>query len=66
MLGNVISTQILDKSAGSYRENIDMRTYNCGIYFIEVFVDGKITTKKIIKKYAFFIKKMQTILLTIN
>ena len=48
--GDVVMSKSLGDISGTYSETIDMSSLPGGVYFVQMTVDGKNTTKKIVKK----------------
>lgn len=50
MLGDVVMAKSIGDISGNYIETIDMTQLPAGMYFLQMTLDGKNTTKKIVKK----------------
>lgn len=50
VLGDVVMSKSLGEISGTYSETIDMSSLPTGVYFVQMIIDGKNTTKKIVKK----------------
>jgi hypothetical protein len=50
VVGKVIVKKNLENTSGNFSDKIDLSAYPNGMYFIEVSVDGKKSTSKLIKK----------------
>jgi len=50
LVGKVILKKNLENTSGNFTDKVDLSTYPNGMYFVEVLIDGKKTTSKLIKK----------------
>ena len=48
--GNLIAYSAMDKITGDFTQLVDITNYTSGLYLVAVSINGKITTKKIIKE----------------
>jgi hypothetical protein len=50
LVGKVVLKKNLESASGNFTDKVDLSSYPNGMYFIEVLVDGKKVTSKLIKK----------------
>ncbi|MEI7594732.1 MAG: T9SS type A sorting domain-containing protein [Bacteroidota bacterium] len=50
VIGNVIFKKKIENTSANYKELIDMKNQSKGMYFVEVSIDGKKSTNKLIKQ----------------